>query len=90
MRIIDSSFAVNGRDFSSTSGARRFTFVGEAIYIYIPIIDNMRHDGKRFFLIGITSECGIDIWLQIFICDDEWGRCAALRNSHITSYSILL
>ena len=75
-------FAVDGKDYRSTAATNDtfiFSRVGQAIYVRIPIIDNMRHDGKRFFLFGITSKSGIDIWLQIFIWDDEWGRCATLR-----------
>ena len=74
--------AVDGKDYRSTAATNDtfiFSRVGQAIYVRIPIIDNMRHDGKRFFLLGITSKSGIDIWLQIFIWDDEWGRCATLR-----------
>ena len=37
-------------------------------------MNNHHRDGQRFFLFGIKSECGIDIWIQIFIWDDEWGR----------------
>ena len=50
----------------------------------------MRHDGKRFFLFGITSKSGIDIWLQIFIWDDEWGKCATLRNIVTLLHVILI
>ena len=67
-------FAEDGRDYLSTNDTHKFTYVGESICITIKIIDNLRHDGKRFFLLGILSDCGIDIWIQIFIWDDEWGR----------------
>ena len=50
----------------------------------------MRHDGKRFFLFGITSKSGIDIWLQIFIWDDEWGKCATLKNIVTLLHIILI
>ena len=70
------SSVVDGRDFNSTSytnDTTKFTYVGQAICIHIPILDNMRHDGRRFFFFGITSDRGINIWLQIFIWDDERG-----------------
>ena len=68
---------MDGRDYRSTLGTNNtftFTNVGEYIYVTIPIIDNSRLDDERFFLLGITSDCGINIWLQIFIWDDERGR----------------
>lgn len=67
------SFVEDRRDYVDTNDTHKFTRIGESIYIAIKIIDNLRHDGKRFFLFGIVSECGIDIWIQIFIWDDEWG-----------------
>ena len=81
---------MNSKDFSPVVGTNKFTYIGQAIYIHIPIIDNMRHDGKRFFLFGITSKSGIDIWLQIFIWDDEWGKCATLRNIVTLLHIILI
>ena len=68
---------MDGSDYRSTLGTNdtfTFTIVGEYIYVTIPIIDNSHLDGQRFFLFGITSDCGINIWLQIFIWDDERGR----------------
>ena len=68
---------MDGRDYNSTLGTNdtfTFTIVGEYIYVTIPIIDNSGLDYQRFFLLGITSDCGINIWLQIFIWDDERGR----------------
>ena len=70
-------YTVDGRDYNSsraTNNTHTFTVVEDSIYVAIPIIDNHRRDGQRFFLFGITSDCGIDIWLQIFIWDDEQGR----------------
>ena len=69
-------YTVDGRDYNSsraTNNTHTFTVVEDSIYVAIPIIDNHRRDGQRFFLFGITSDCGIDIWLQIFIWDDEQG-----------------
>ena len=68
---------MDGIDYHSTDATNdtfTFLFVGDAINITIPLIDNLRYDGKRYFLFGITSKCGINIWIQIFIWDDEWGR----------------
>ena len=68
---------MDGIDYRSTAANNdtfTFHFVGQAIYVTIPLIDNLRHDGKRYFLFGITSKYGINIWIQIFIWDDEWGR----------------
>ena len=44
------------------------------MYVTIPIMNNHHRDNQRFFFFGITSNCGIRIWLQIFIWDDEQGR----------------
>ena len=69
-------FLVDGRDYYSTPGTNdtfTFLFVGQFIYVTIPLIDNLCYNGKRYFLFGITSKCGIDIWIQIFIWDDERG-----------------
>ena len=68
------SFIVSGTDYSSVSNNYTFSVVGEYIYVRIKIRDNSRHDGKRFFFFGIKSDLGLDIWLQIFIWDDEAGR----------------
>ena len=65
---------MDGRDYRSTNDTFTFIIVGQSIYISIPLKDNLYHDGRRFFLFGITSDCGINIWIQIFIWDDEWGR----------------
>jgi len=65
---------VNGKDFVVIPDVYTFTSVGKSFCIQIPIIDNYDHDGNLFFLFGITSDCGINIWIQIFILDDEWGR----------------
>ena len=73
---------VDGRDYYSTAGTNdTFTFrsIGQTICVTIPLIDNVRHDGKRFFLFAITSTFGIDIWIQIFIWDDEWSRLYNIR-----------
>ena len=72
-----SLYTVDGRDYNSsvaTNNTHTFTIIEDSIYVAIPIIDNNHSDGQRFFLFGITSDCGIDIWLQIFIWDDEQGR----------------
>ena len=68
---------MDGIDYSSSniSNTHTFTVIGDNIYVTIPIINNQHRDGQRFFLLGITSECGIDIWLQIFIWDDERSKC---------------
>ena len=68
---------MDGSDYHSALGTNdtfTFTIVGQYIYVTIPIIDNLRLDGQRFFFLGITSDCGIKIWLQLFIWDDERGR----------------
>ena len=69
---------MDGRDYRSTLGTNdtfTFTFVDESIYVTIPIMDNSRLDDRqRYFAFGITSDCGIRIWLQIFIWDDERGK----------------
>ena len=67
-------FLEDGVDYVASNDIYTFTHIGEYIYVTIEIRDNLRHDGKRFFLFGILSTCGIDIWIQIFIWDDEWGR----------------
>ena len=71
------SFPVDGRDYRSslaTNNTHTFTVIGDNIYVTIPILNNRHRDNQRFFLFGIISECGIDIWLQIFIWDDEQGK----------------
>ena len=68
-------FAVDRKDYRSTAGDTVFSRVGQGINVRIPIIDNIRHDGDRYFLLRITSKSGINIWIRIFILDDEWGRC---------------
>ena len=68
---------MDGRDYRSTLDTNdtfTFTTIVNAIYVTIPIINNSHLDGQRFFVFGITSDCGISIWLQIFIWDDERGR----------------
>ena len=68
---------MDGIDYRSTrvtNNTHTFTVIGDNIYVTIPIINNRYRDGQRFFLFGITSECGIKIWLQIFIWDDEQGK----------------
>ena len=68
---------MDGRDYRSTratNNTHTFTVIGDNIYVKIPILNNRRRDGQRFFLFGIISNCGINIWLQIFIWDDEQGR----------------
>ena len=68
------SFVVAGYDYESVSEIYTFTSKGQYKYVIIKIIDNYKHDGKRYFLLSITSPCGIKIWIRIFIWDDEWGR----------------
>ena len=68
---------MDGRDYRSTratNNTHTFTVIGDNIYVKIPIVNNRHHDGQRFFLFAIKSDCGIDIWLQIFIWDDEQGK----------------
>ena len=70
-------FVGDGRDYLSTPGTNDtyiFGGVNQSIYVTIPILDNPRLDGQLFFVFGITSDCGIRIWLQIFIWDDERGN----------------
>ena len=67
---------MDGIDYSSRNINNTYTFtvIGDNIYVTIPIKNNRRRDNQRYFLFGITSEYDIDIWLQIFIWDDEQGR----------------
>ena len=67
---------MDGIDYLSTPGTDNtftFTYVDQSIYVTIPILDNSRLDGQLYFVFGITSDCGISIWLQIFIWDDDRG-----------------
>ena len=66
-------FIGDGTDYHSTAGTFTFDAVNNVLYFPILIIDNSNPDGQRFFVLGITSDCGIDIWIQIFIWDDETG-----------------
>ena len=69
---------MDGKDYRSTvatNGTSVFSRVGRGIRVRIPIINNMRHDGNRYFFFRITSKSGINIWIRILIWDDEWGRC---------------
>ena len=75
--------AVDERDYNSsldTNNTFTFTVIKDYIYVTIPIINNNHHDNQRFFLFGITSNCGINIWLQIFIWDDEQGKLIIITN----------
>ena len=77
---------MDGRDYRSTratNNTHTFTVIGDNIYVRIPILNNRRRDGQRFFLFGITSNCGIRIWLQIFIWDDEQGKLIISTNAII-------
>ena len=77
---------MDGRDYHSTpdtNNTHTFTVIGDNIYVRIPILNNHRRDGQRFFLFGITSNCGINIWLQIFIWDDEQGKLIISTNAII-------
>ena len=77
---------MDGRDYRSTratNNTHTFTVIGDNIYVKIPIVNNRRRDGQRFFLFGITSNCGINIWLQIFIWDDEQGKLIIITNAII-------
>ena len=68
---------MDGRDYNSsldTNNTHTFTVIEDYVNVNIPIVNNNHHDNQRFFLFGIKSECGIDIWLQIFIWDDEQSR----------------
>ena len=75
---------MDGRDYHSshaTNNTHTFTVIGDNIYVTTPIINNDRRDNQRFFLFGIQSECGIDIWLQIFIWDDEQGKLLIIAST---------
>ena len=81
---------MDGRDYRSTrvtNNTHTFTVIGDNIYVKIPILNNRRRDGQRFFLFGITSDCGINIWLQIFIWDDEQGKLIII-NTDVTGMLI--
>ena len=41
---------------------------------HITIIDNTYHDGNRKFSFNVEGEYGVDVWVDICIMDDEWGR----------------
>ena len=74
---------MDGRDYHSTvetNDTHTFTVIDDNIYVKIPILNNRQRDGQRFFLFAIKSECGIDIWLQIFIWDDEQGRLIIINK----------
>ena len=57
----------NGTDYLSTAGSLTFDAVNVTLYFPIEILDNSNPDGERYIVLGITSDCGIDIWIQIFI-----------------------
>ena len=74
---MSNSIAVDGRDYNSsldTNNTHTFTVIEDYVNVNIPIVNNNHHDNQCVFLFGIKSECGIDIWLQIFIWDDEQSR----------------
>ena len=76
---------MDGRDYHSTpdtNNTHTFNVIGDNIYVKIPILNNCR-DGQRFFLFGITSNYVINIWLQIFIWDDEQGTLITSTNAII-------
>ena len=80
------------RDYRSslaTNNTHTFTVIGDNIYVTIPILNNHRRDNQRFFLFGIRSDCGIDIWLQIFIWDDEQGKLIIIARTFSYVCSIL-
>ena len=81
---------MDGADYRSTvetNNTHTFTVIGDNIYVKIPILNNHHRDGQRFFLFAIKSECGIDIWLQIFIWDYEQGRLIII-NTDVTGMLI--
>ena len=39
----------------------------------ITLIDNHVHDGNKKFFLRVKGECGVDVWVEICIWDDEWG-----------------
>ena len=83
---------MDGRDYHSTPATNdtfTFLFVGQFIYVTIPLIDNLCHNGKRYFLFGITSKCGIDIWIQIFVWDDERGMLKWLQVYYMYNYIVM-
>ena len=49
------------------------------LYDAITIIDNNYHDyyyyhyHKKYFFFHLTGECGVDLWIEICIDDDEYG-----------------
>ena len=75
------SHVENGTDYLSTAGDFTFNAVNITLYIPILIMDNSHTDDERYIVLGITSDCGINIWIQIFIWDDETGRLVLLNSS---------
>ena len=68
---------MDGVDYQSgidTNNSFTFDAAGVFTNVTIPIKDNSRRDGQRFFLFAIKSDSNINIWLQIFIWDDERGK----------------
>ena len=65
---------VPGDDYLPFEDDFTFTAKGQYKYVTIQILNNAKHDGKRYFFLYIKSSCGVYIWIQIFIWDDEWGR----------------
>ena len=44
------------------------------LYEHITIKDNPHHDGNREFLFHVQGDFGVNVWVEICIMDDEWGR----------------
>ena len=79
---------MDGVDYQSgidTNNSFTFDAAGVFTNVTIPIKDNSRRDGQRFFLFAIKSDSNINIWLQIFIWDDERGRLFKLPF-HVVAY----
>jgi len=55
------------------------------LYEHITIKDNPYHDGNRSFLFYVEGDYGVDVWVEICIMDDEWGR---LQSFPIDAYAL--
>ena len=78
--ILLNAFTVAGEDYTAIMAMFTVNQMSPSTTKRVEILDNDDHDGNKKFFLRIQGECGVDVWVEICVWDDEWGMLHCLSD----------
>ena len=71
MYLLLNAFTVAGEDYTAIMAMFTVNQMSPSTTKRVEILDNDDRDGNKNFFLRIQGECGVDVWVEICIWDDE-------------------